>query len=81
MSERELKPCPFCGRSANIKEYETAYSNRQLQTTYRIGCESCGVYFKKTTRLKIEEGEPVIIEDGYQGAINAWNRRTGEQHD
>lgn len=71
----ELKKCPFCGEKAEITECAPGHDNHEFTKDYIIGCPSCKVYFIKTTRLRLEEGQPVFIANGYQEAIEAWNRR------
>ena len=79
MIDRELKPCPFCGGKAEITEMASGYGNREFTKEYRIGCEGCRVYFRRTTRFRLEKDEPVFIVNGCQEAINDWNRRAGEE--
>ena len=74
----KLKPCPFCGGKAEITETASGHGSREFTMEYRIGCQSCRVYFRRETRLRIEGGKPVFIVNGYQEAINDWNRRAGE---
>ena len=71
----ELKKCPFCGGEAEIIECASGHGNREFIKDYRIECPSCKIYFRRTTRLRLEEGQPVFIANGYQEAIEAWNRR------
>ena len=55
-----LKPCPFCGGEAHVKEVVGA-----CDTLYTVGCSDSGCMGYETWLLKPTEEE----------AIAAWNRR------
>ena len=57
----ELKPCPFCGGEAYIREH-TRIAKPRRYTYFRVGCEECGLRFPKFSETIAE-------------AIEAWNRR------
>ena len=57
-----LKPCPFCGGEAHVKEVVGA-----CDTLYTVGCSDSGCMGYETWLLKPTEEE----------AIAAWNRRAG----
>lgn len=59
----ELKPCPFCGREAELIEHPTRY--RQI-STYSVECTFCGVRTDCNYLQRI-------------GAIGAWNKRAKEK--
>ena len=62
--ENELKPCPFCGGNAEIREH-TRIAKQKRYTYFRVGCEDCGLRFPKFSET---------IAD----AIEAWNRRCND---
>lgn len=59
----ELKPCPFCGREAEMK---TFVSGRLWKTVgYFVECSVC----KNHTAMSLDERD----------VINAWNRRADNE--
>ena len=66
MKDYNLKPCPFCGGKA-VLSHKTEWDN-QCSYVYCIKC------------LSRIAGVPVSSEySSDERAIEAWNRRTGEQ--
>ena len=61
-TDHELKPCPFCGGEAKLKQKWGKHEHRRDPITY-AWCKSC-----KARSL------PFIDE---KDAVEAWNRRTG----
>ena len=61
----ELKPCPFCGGEAELKEKEYAMIGHKVQAYVR--CKVCG-----TTSNYFSEN---IAYCANEKAIEAWNRR------
>ena len=63
----ELKPCPFCGGPAELKDARKflVVSRQSYITPYSVSCENkqCGV----------KPHTPFV--DSEQEAITAWNRR------
>lgn len=62
----ELKPCPFCGEKA-----ELASGRFDGKETSYVRCKRCGSI-----------GEFFIVNPNYasaERAIEAWNRRAGEE--
>ena len=57
-----LKPCPFCGGEAHVKEVVSA-----CETLYTVGCSDSECMGYETWLLKPTKEE----------AIAAWNRRAG----
>ena len=64
----ELKPCPFCGGAARLREYRT-FNERihGLATRYYVQCEVC--------RIEV----PTLGYESDDEVVKAWNRREGEQ--
>lgn len=85
----ELKPCPFCGNKASLKhnglreDKSKTSVNSFLITYWSVKCDYCGTskgdypteyVFNRNGELSIIEGR-----DGRQRAIDAWNRRAGDE--
>lgn len=62
MSEKELKPCPFCGGEAKIYKTKTTSLTDTLIPCYFVFCKQCCCQ----TQYSKTENE----------AISKWNRRT-----
>lgn len=69
MMSKELKACPFCGGRAKI--YDNAY-HVFVNTYVQIRCTKCGV---RTMEYRGQDWD-----DTHMLAIEAWNRRAGEQN-
>lgn len=80
----ELKPCPFCGRPANVRQSQAKcsadeYGKTVFKITYRIGCPNCSISFSYESVFNFNnEGKIHYIQDGYQIAAEKWNKRIGE---
>ena len=73
----ELKSCPFCGGKATIREYSTGHNGTgEFIASYRVGCDKCRIYFVKESIFVLENGYPKFITNGYEEAIEKWNRRS-----
>lgn len=60
----ELKPCPFCGNKAMIKEIDTSKVKiSEFDKHYQVKCTKCPA---KLNEMWFWKPEP---------AIRAWNRR------
>lgn len=59
-----LKPCPFCGSEAGLKEYNPYDGYQGNYSVWRIMCSKCKVLIQRGTK---------------EEAIVAWNRRVGEE--
>ena len=74
----DLKPCPFCGGEAEI--YPEV--DRIMGKFWYIRCKKCycrgtGIY-ESGRKLEPQE-EHAAITGAWKKAIEAWNRRAGEQ--
>jgi len=68
----ELKPCPFCGTPYPYITFERGY----LDDSAVVFCDACKI------SVKLEEND----QEGYNDvtkrkAIEAWNRRAGDEID
>ena len=42
----ELKPCPFCGGKAEIREYANGHKGSgEFTANYEVGCNKCKIKF------------------------------------
>ena len=69
--ENDLKPCPFCGCGEGSLYIVTV--EQHGYETVGIFCNAC----KQTVTLECNEWEG-LNEDTKERAIEAWNRRAGE---
>lgn len=67
MPSPELKPCPFCGRPAEIMRH--TYFDKPV---YTVGCHI------NQRNLCHATVRATIIYDSPEAAVAAWNRRAGE---
>lgn len=77
----ELKPCPFCGRSASvIRKFPDVTDSGNFVEEYGVRCSSCGATIGRDYRGEYfrENGEFFIVQDGYSDAVAAWNTRAGD---
>jgi len=81
----ELKPCPFCGGKAAIKQsgIEVMATNRDsVRFDFSIRCVNCnatapGAYGYISANLS-RTGDLNIWHDERPSAIEAWNRRAND---
>lgn len=69
MSEQKLKPCPFCGATFGVhlsRERDTPDMNWQYKVVCDYNLSGCG-------------GSGGFSDDPTR-AIEAWNRRTNDEH-
>ena len=61
----ELKPCPFCGREAEMKTFVSVRLRLWKMVGYFAECSVC----KNKTAMSLDERD----------VINAWNRRADNE--
>lgn len=73
MSE-ELKPCPFCGATAETGVRVTQKGGSEDHVDFSVACTKCGT--DKTVRLKIAKKCFFLdVEKAMDQVIKAWNTR------
>ena len=76
----DLKPCPFCGGEAYIREYAFGHSSSGgFTASYEVGCSKCNIAFKKSSKFTLENGQPVFSVNGYEDCVEIWNRRANDE--
>lgn len=70
MSEIKLKPCPFCGKKANLF----------VKDGVRVICSSCKASTQVLSDLMTTNG---VAGNAVEAVISAWNKRVSqeENHD
>ena len=81
MKETELKPCPFCGGEAEVREGFVYADNAVL-----IRCQKCFVKTEKVlinhpkiTYYGTDESTRYTKEQAIQKAAEIWNRRADNE--
>ena len=80
---KELKPCPFCGKKPLIRRTAIGYASDYHTEVWEILCENCGCKLTKekfTSKFQIDwNGQVEYVDDGRTDAIEAWNRRATDE--
>ena len=71
-----LKPCPFCGRKAELHYYEIDVPFTFTECGYEIRCCHCGICFKERLSRMPQFDEKADIKR--QNLIERWNRRISD---
>lgn len=81
MTDKELKPCPFCGGEAKFYTTSNKSSHHSIGFSFEIKCSKCALRFPQSFNIELyltENGEIKIVP-GFENVINhateEWNRR------
>lgn len=75
MEEIELKPCPFCGKPVEYRDYAPGYSQEKFYISSEIKCRACGIVRAEQSVFTVEAGRLAYVKNGYETLVNLWNRR------
>lgn len=77
----ELKPCPFCGEKANMREYGSGHSgNGEFTASYEVKCSGCGIAYHFDSKFTLVNGQPVFKQNGHEKCVETWNRRASNEN-
>ena len=75
----ELKPCPFCGGEANIKNMDLHTRDGSIRAYWRVKCSKCQTEKGYTSIYCLRDDDTLFVAfDGRKRAIDAWNRRADD---
>ena len=76
----ELKPCPFCGGGARIRKMSEGWKHGHIIDSFTVECTECGANLPPfESDIWIGNSGSVHIDtNGYEDAIEAWNRRASD---
>lgn len=77
----EIKPCPFCGGEAKLKQLATGHNGGHIINHYTVLCEKCRIQTSVgiSDIYQDEHGVICIIKNGAEEVINIWNLRESEK--
>lgn len=82
---KNLKSCPFCGGEARLiqKSHGSQSSPTRITNSYVVGCDKCRIYteYHQSDIWQGADGVVNIDANGAIDAIEAWNRRVGEENE
>lgn len=81
MKETELKPCPFCGGKAELKE-GNVYLDRCIRARCKNGCVSSKpilIDHPRMTADGLDESTRYTEDQAKQEAAKIWNRRADDE--
>ena len=71
MEHNELKPCPFCGGEAQIRQNDVCGGFGMYITKYFVMCAKCGA--------RGASADDYYFEHPLAKAVTAWNRRANNE--
>lgn len=72
-----LKPCPFCGKPVEYRDYAPGYSQGKFYISSEIKCTACGIVRTEQSLFTVVSGKIAFVKNGYETLVNLWNRRAG----
>lgn len=75
----ELKPCPFCGKTPDIRQIASGHGNGYYTALHKISCPECRIEFTGETTFGLVNGVPKLFKDGYSELLGLWNRRANDE--
>ncbi len=79
MDEIKLKPCPFCGKPVEYRDYAPGYSQGKFYISSEIKCTACGIVRTEQSLFTVESGKLAYVKNGYETLVNLWNRRVNDE--
>ena len=74
ISNRELKPCPFCGNEVKDMDININYYHGSVEQM-SVSCIGCGSKITVNASVIRHWGDGKPVED----AIDVWNKRAGDE--
>lgn len=78
-NKTELKPCPFCGGEARLKQIVSSNGEGRFIEVWRVQCHDCDATFNRygfeSIFYRNDEGEFIFEKDGRAEAVEVWNKR------
>ena len=68
----ELKPFPFCGGEAELKQDTSCWGHGEFIKEYFVRCRNCGAKAKIVPVYELSQNDAIFV------AKEAWNRRWNE---
>ena len=62
-----------------LQDYISNAENYSIREIFDEDVYKRQVYFTHNVEFKLEKGQPVFIQNGYEKCANAWNRRIGNE--
>ena len=75
-----MRACPFCGSTADLiavqePGIETLEASSAIRFNNKAGCERCGIYFRRRSICRFEDGGVNYAVNGLAECVGLWNKR------